>query len=257
MAETVTAFFGFIKPEVGASQSTWGQTLNNDLDAIDQELHALSVTTGTASYLPLTGGTLTGNLQVNGSGVDLQIVGFGGVPYGGGAGMASANIALNKALSGFSNQVLGTTGGSLRWAVVPGGPTPETGSNSGSNFLIQNFDDTGAALGTPLSISRATGVATFSQPIVQTSDIAVKANIEPIQDALALIGLLKGVFYDPASGGERRAGLVAQEVAEVLPEAVFKNDDGLLGVAYGHVVAVLVNAVKELKAKVEALQAKS
>lgn len=252
MADTVTQYYGFVKPEVGADSNTWGQILNNDLDAIDAALYAQSVEEQSEIGLPLTGGTLTGNLIIQGSGVDLQLVGFGGAPYGGGAGMANAEFALNKSLSGYSNIIIGTTGGVLRWEIIPGGPTQETGSNTGSNFLIQSYDDNGNLLATPLSIARSTGIATFSQPIVQTSDIAVKVNVAPIADALALVERLKGVFYDPIQGGARRAGLVAQEVEKVLPEAVAKGDDGLLGIAYGNLIAVLINAVQELAAEVRA-----
>jgi hypothetical protein len=51
-------------------------------------------------------------------------------------------------------------------------------------------------------------------------------------------------------------GLIAQEVQAVVPQAVSSQPDGLLNVAYGNLVGVLIEAIKELSAKVEALEAK-
>ncbi len=58
-------------------------------------------------------------------------------------------------------------------------------------------------------------------------------------------------------GDKREIGLIAQEVAEVVPEVVSKMSSSAdtLGVAYTQLVPVLVEAVKELSAKVESLEA--
>ena len=87
------------------------------------------------------------------------------------------------------------------------------------------------------------------------SDAAVKADITPFDDALKIVRNLAGVTYLPAGGHVRRAGLVAQSVAAVLPEAVHTDDQGLHSVSYNAVIAVLVEAVKTLTDRVEALEA--
>jgi hypothetical protein len=48
--------------------------------------------------------------------------------------------------------------------------------------------------------------------------------------------------------------LIAQEVEEVLPEAVITNEDGYKSIAYGNIVGLLIEAVKELKKEVEELR---
>lgn len=57
--------------------------------------------------------------------------------------------------------------------------------------------------------------------------------------------------------GLRGVGVVAQELAAVVPEAVLAHDDGLLSVAYGNLVGVLIEAVKDLAGKVERLEGRT
>jgi hypothetical protein len=63
MADTFTPVYGWTKPEVGASATTWGGKLNDDLDDIDFELDAVSDLV--ALRLPLAGGTLSGFLTLH------------------------------------------------------------------------------------------------------------------------------------------------------------------------------------------------
>lgn len=64
---------------------------------------------------------------------------------------------------------------------------------------------------------------------------------------------LRGVTFTRIDSGHRGIGVIAQELVAVVPEAVQVNDDGLLSVAYGNLVGVLIEAVKELANKVERL----
>jgi hypothetical protein len=90
----------------------------------------------------------------------------------------------------------------------------------------------------------------------ELSDEAAKSDIRPIGKGLDAIARLRGVSYhlrgDPSA--RVRVGVVAQEVAPVLPEAVAQTSRGA-AVAYSSFVPVLIEAVKELKAQVEALRA--
>ncbi len=88
------------------------------------------------------------------------------------------------------------------------------------------------------------------------SDIRVKKNIVPIEDALAIIGKLKGIYYERIIDGKSGVGLIAQDVEAAIPQAVERAPDGMLGVAYGNLVGVLVEAVKELSERVKALETK-
>jgi hypothetical protein len=80
----------------------------------------------------------------------------------------------------------------------------------------------------------------------------LKEEIETVRGALILVRGLRGVRYTRRSTGRREVGLVAQEVQRVVPEAV--QDGDMLSLAYGNLVGILVEAVKELAARVEALE---
>ncbi|MCA9398988.1 MAG: tail fiber domain-containing protein, partial [Candidatus Omnitrophica bacterium] len=83
-----------------------------------------------------------------------------------------------------------------------------------------------------------------------TSDIRLKKNIQLIENSLQSLQQIRGVYYhwhtledkDPFS-----IGIIAQEVEKVYPEVVSEDSEGYKAVAYGQMVAPLVEAVKELK----------
>ena len=54
--------------------------------------------------------------------------------------------------------------------------------------------------------------------------------------------------------GVRHAGVIAQDVQKVLPEVVREGDDGKLTVAYGNIVGLLVEAIKELRQEINTLK---
>ena len=65
-------------------------------------------------------------------------------------------------------------------------------------------------------------------------------------DALERVRKLRGVTFSRRDTGSRSIGVVAQELAPIVPKAVVTHDDGLMSVAYGNLVGLLVEAVKEL-----------
>jgi len=103
----------------------------------------------------------------------------------------------------------------------------------------------------------------------QNSDIRLKKNIKTIEGALSKVNQLRGVTYNwnKASGKDteiKQLGMIADEVEEIIPELV-KTDsvkgsfdekglDNIKSLKYGNVVGLLVEAVKELSAKVTALE---
>lgn len=77
--------------------------------------------------------------------------------------------------------------------------------------------------------------------------------VATISNALDLVKRLRGVSFTRIETGRRGIGVIAQELAAVVPEAAQAHEDGHLSVAYGNLVGVLIEAVKELSSKVERL----
>ena len=93
-------------------------------------------------------------------------------------------------------------------------------------------------------------VATLN--VTAYSDIRLKDNIRTIANGLDKTLRLRGVSYD--RNGVAGVGVIAQEVKEILPEVVVVGQDGLLSVAYGNIVGVLIEAIKDLKKEVDDLK---
>jgi len=90
-----------------------------------------------------------------------------------------------------------------------------------------------------------------------TSSIRFKKNVEPLSDALSSLQKLRGVTYNWIETGKSDIGLIAEEVNEVFPEVVKKDEtDVPEGIDYGKLVAVLIESVKELTEKVKILEGK-
>jgi len=97
-----------------------------------------------------------------------------------------------------------------------------------------------------------TGTATATQ-FTATSDLAKKENLEVVDDALSKVQTLTGYTYDMKEDGSRKAGLIAQDVEKVLPEAV-SGEEGEKTLDYSATIALLVNAVKEQQNQIEELK---
>jgi hypothetical protein len=122
------------------------------------------------------------------------------------------------------------------------------------------INDSSATPAFKISNASAVGVQLVSGATAWTtlSDETVKDIIEPIGNAVAKVGSLRSVIgkFKTDSEGTRRSFLIAQDVKSVLPEAVdVVGDNNELGLRYTEVIPLLVAAIKELTARVEALEA--
>lgn len=137
------------------------------------------------------------------------------------------------------------------------------GAFTHSNTFV-SFGNVGvgaAAPAYPLTVSTASNNVSIyaSYDITAFSDARVKTNLQRIEDGMAKVGRISGYTYnrveDPA--GERLCGLLAQELQQVLPEAVHAHPDtGLLSVSYGNVASLFVEALKDLKAELKTVNAR-
>ena len=126
---------------------------------------------------------------------------------------------------------------------------------SGTEYIYE-FQRAGTAVG---SIT----TTTTSTAYVTSSDYRLKETVRPLSDGLARVNALKPSIYKWKSDGSSGEGFLAHELAEVVPSAVTGekdavNEDGSIkaqGVDLSKVVPILVAAIKELTARVEALEA--
>ena len=104
-----------------------------------------------------------------------------------------------------------------------------------------------------------TGSFTASGDVTAYSDERLKSNITTIEDALSKVKSMRGVMFDKTDSlsGELRAstGVIAQEVEQVLPEVVHNDSNtGYKSVAYGNIVGVLIEAIKEQQLHIQELK---
>jgi hypothetical protein len=102
----------------------------------------------------------------------------------------------------------------------------------------------------------ASGTITSGVDVVANSDRKLKENLEKIKNALSKVKQLTGYTYtrnDVEDQTERHTGLIAQDVEVVLPEAVTENG-GIKGVAYGQMMGLICEAIKELDDKLEEIK---
>jgi hypothetical protein len=117
-------------------------------------------------------------------------------------------------------------------------------STSGINFL--RTDQSGTVSGT-LTVTE----------IIETSSIALKENVRPIEHSFDILENLKGVIYDRKDGSRKdEPGLIAEDVNQYLPNLVSTKDGIIEGISYTRLIAYLIEAVKELKTELEVLKSK-
>ena len=124
---------------------------------------------------------------------------------------------------------------------------------------------TSGSLGVGVAPNATDGRIDASNDIVaySTSDQRLKENVTPIENALEKVKTLTGVEFDWKEETAHvhgyhghDVGIIAQDVQAVLPEAVRTNDSGYLSVRYEKMIALLIEANKELAARVEELEKK-
>ena len=127
---------------------------------------------------------------------------------------------------------------------------------SDKDFIIKGNDGGSEITALTLDMSGA-GAATFNNNVTAFSDERLKSNIETIQGGLEKVEQLRGVTY--TRDDMDNIGVIAQEIEKVLPEIVLTADDemGTKSVDYSRITAVLIEAVKELSAKVKYLEENS
>jgi len=164
--------------------------------------------------------------------------------------VASGNLILDVD----NNIVLDADGGEI---FLKNGGTPFGNLRStGSNLRIESNGTTAATFSdanVTFAGTLASGAITSTGDVTAFSDMNLKSDIRTIDNALNKVCDLRGVFF--TKDGEAGTGVIAQEIENILPEVV--KDGEYKSVAYGNIVGVLIEAIKELREEVKSLKESS
>jgi hypothetical protein len=139
------------------------------------------------------------------------------------------------------------------------GPSPWTVSGSTISYTGGNV---GIGTATPTRTLDVVGNIYASGSVTQFSDARYKTQIEPLHHCLPRILTLQGVRYQRMPQQQQQPqprtelGLLAQDVEQVFPELVETDPAGKKALNYSQMVAVLLEAIKELHQRVETLEAR-
>ena len=226
---------------VRESNSTFDTRLNyNGLTKLRTTSAGLSVTgsisaTGAVSSGSVSTGAISSSSVSTGA-VSSSSVSTGAITATGAMSSASVSTGAMSSTSVSTGAITAT--GTMSSASVSTGAITATGTLASGNITV-------------------TGTVVASGNITAFSDSRVKEDVELIDNALDKVKQVRGVTFtrnDVEDTETRHAGVIAQELQAVLPEAVYPTQSGMLSVDYGNTIGLLVEAIKELTAKVEALE---
>jgi hypothetical protein len=195
---------------------------------------------------------LTGNISATGNITGSYILGNGSQLTG---------IDATQIVSGTSNAKVVTSGGNISVSVggtsnvavfattglAVTGIVSATGNITGGNLSVGTGNITSGNIS-------ATGDV-IAQNVNSLSDASLKANVAPIENAGQVVEALNGVGYDWVDGSGHAYGLIAQDVEQVVPEAVKTGEDGIKSVNYSMLIPFLIESVKQLSEQVAELKA--
>jgi hypothetical protein len=185
-------------------------------------------------FLPITGGTMTGNLTIAStygwSALNLRNAWNGNDAFI--HGMGTNGEFVNEIRFGFVTNAVRDA------AKAEGKEIPQ--------FLGWR--------GNPFTFNLQTGDMLATGDVRAYSDRRIKENVRPISDALDRVKEMVGVWFDHKITDRKSAGVIAQDFEKAAPELVTESSEGMKSVNYGGISAYLIEAIKELSAEVDSLR---
>ena len=230
---------------------------------------ALSYNSGTGAFTytpPDLSGYLTSSSTLNGANVNAmrdftgehiasstlsqRVFQDGAVTYAKMQNVSATDRILGRDSAG-AGDVEEITPASLRTMLnVADGANAITNNNQISNGAGYTTYTSNQATNTNSAVTFASVYA--SGNVTAYSDVSLKENIHTISDALSKVTKLRGVSYVRKDTKQKSIGVIAQEIEKVLPEVVETTE--YKSVAYGNIVGLLIESIKELKTEVDDLK---
>jgi hypothetical protein len=142
---------------------------------------------------------------------------------------------------------------SNKFYIYRGGGNPG-GSGEAVIMALQPNGNIGIGSTAPAYLLDVSGTIRATGDVIAYSDARVKENIVTLENSLELVQKLRGVSYNKIGESEKKIGVIAQEVLEVLPEVVQQDSEGTYSVAYGNITAVLIEAIKQQQLQIDELK---
>jgi hypothetical protein len=213
-----------------------------------------TVSTGTAPFV-VASTTNVANLNASSlNGATFASPGSIGSSVAGSGAFTTLSASSTVSGSGFSTYLASppAIGGS---SAAAGSFTTLSASSTVSGSGFSTYLASPPAIGGS-SAAAGTFTTLTCSSLTESSSIAYKENVAPISDALTAVLSLVGVTYDRKDGSSRNeAGLIAEQVDQILPNLVTRKSDGTIeGIHYTKLTAYLVEAVKSLKQEINELK---
>jgi hypothetical protein len=174
-----------------------------------------------------------GNIRANVGGTTVQTISTGLVAITGdlsvtGNATLSGNILGDRIQNGTTSFDIQTASGNAN--ITVGGTSNVAVFAPAGLYITGNISATGDVI---------------AQNVNSLSDATLKANVTAIENAEQVVNALNGVGYDWKDGSGHAYGLIAQDVEQVVPEAVKTGDDGIKSVNYSMLIPFLIETVKK------------
>jgi hypothetical protein len=218
------------------------------------------------------GGTNTTRLSITPSTAYFNVTGNVGIGTTAPGGKLEVNFTAAQAATGL---ILKTSdnpnaNGAIRWQNSSGTNQAGIGSNfnisdngaleflngNTTNMIIRSSGNVGIGTTSPGYKLDVSGTIRATGDVIAYSDARVKENVETLDGALDKVMKMRGVSYNKIGEQEKKVGVIAQEILDVLPEVVSQDETGTYSVAYGNIVSVLIEAIKEQQKQIDELKSK-
>jgi hypothetical protein len=210
-----------------------------------------SISNIAGSNVNITSGSLSGVSLSNITASNVSVTGIT-ITSGSLSGVSLSNItASNVSVTGIT-----ITSGTVSNVTLSAIAVDDTSTDSTfyPTFMTAASGDAAFKISsTKLTFNPSTGLLT-STDYNSASDLALKENITPIQNALNVIQQLNGFKFTWKETGEGSYGLSAQDVEKIIPEIVKVRPDGFKGINYLNIIALLIESIKDLNKQIQDLR---
>ena len=176
---------------------------------------------------------------------------------------------VSTKIGGTSLQTIGTAGQALKvnssgtgleWGSVGGSinVANEVSVNSSDYYILFTNSSSGGITSTNVATSKlyfnpSTGTVSATN-FNSLSDLQEKENVETLKNAVEMLANIRGVRFTWKETGAPSLGVIAQELLQVAPELVTRNELGVHTVNYAGLNAILIEAMKDLHSQVQLLR---